>query len=436
MANRDRLDVIQELVAFTVDELSGYHRNPRRGDVDAIAQSLEVNGQYRPIVVNLGTHTGRPLEVLAGNHTLAGAKRLGWATILATTVDVDDLAAARIVAADNRTADLGDYDRDVLADLLAGLDDLAGTGYDAAFLEGLLAPEPASLTPEDAVPEKPADPRSKRGDVWRLGPHRLLCGDSTDTAAVRHMLESGGLVPDVLWTDPPYGISYEGGTKDKLTIQNDVGGDPLRQLLLGAFATAVAVCKPGAPVYVAHAETTRVIFETCLVEAGILFRQNLVWVKNSLVLGHSDYQYQHEPILYGETAAGDEPFVPRHEPILYGFTEGGKGRLGRGGVGWFGDNRQTTVFEVPKPARNGEHPTMKPTELIRQQLTNSLPPGGVVLDLFAGSGSTLIAAHHLKGKAALVELDPKYVDVICRRWQEHTGVIPVLDSTGAQVSFV
>lgn len=420
-----------EVRRFGVGELQTYHRNPRRGDVKAIAESLRVRGQYRPIVVNLGTRTGRPLEVLAGNHTLLAARALGWESIEATTVDVDDDGAAQIVVADNRLADLGEYDEAELARLLADLDSLEGTGFSDQDVASMMAAleEPVALTDVDDVPDLPeSEPVSRLGDVWELGPHRLVCGDATDESVLRLAVGSGRA--DVMWTDPPYGVEYVGGTKDALTIQND-GAAGLPGLLDGAFAAAAGVLRAGAPVYVAHADSGRVTFEGALRGAGFDVRQNLVWVKNALVLGRSDYHYQHEPVLYGLA-----PYEPDHEPILYGFADptGVKGRLGRGGPRWFGDNRQTTVFTVPKPKRSAEHPTMKPVELIVPMLRNSLPAGGLVLDMFAGSGSTLIAAHHVNGRAALVELDPRYVDVICRRWQEHTGVMPVRG--GESVDFV
>ena len=218
-----------------------------------------------------------------------------------------------------------------------------------------------------------------------------------------------------MWTDPPYGVDYVGKTKKALVIQNDTRED-LPDLLSGAFRTAVAASRHGAPVYVAYAMREHQIFQDALESAGIIIRQHLVWVKNTMVLSHADYQY-------------------RHEPIIYGFTPGGTGRLGRGGPRWCGDNRATTVFEVDKPPANRDHPTMKPVELIDAMLANSLPTGGLVLDLFGGSGSTLIAAHHRRSRAVLVELDPRYADAICRRWQEHTGIVPVRRVSGEAVDF-
>lgn len=419
-----------EVTRFAVDDLQTYRGNPRRGDVAAIAASLEARGQYRAIVVNVGTHTGRRNEVLAGNHTLLAARSLSWASIDATTVDVDEAEAARIVAADNRLADLGEYDDAELAELLELADDLTGTGYTAADLAELQASltEPVALTDPDDAPALPeSDPVSRPFDVWRLGPHRLYVGSSGDTDAV--LAASQGTVTCV-WTDPPYGVNYVGGTG--MTIKND-GRDEAVQVFADAIPTILAVARPGAPVYVAHSDVVRTAFQSALEAAGITIRQTLIWVKDALVLGRADYQWRHEPILQAALAAEPES-EPDHEPIAYGFTPGGSGRLGRGGPDWHGDNRQTTVFEVPKPKASRLHPTMKPVELIERMLRNSAAPGGVVFDAFAGSGSTLIAAHHAGLAALLCELDPAYADVICRRWEEHTGIVPERD--GQPVTFI
>ena len=398
-----------------VEGLQTFAGNPRKGAVDQIAKSLEKHGQYRPFVVNRGSSTGRPLEVLAGNHTLLAARSLAWSHIDAAVVDVDDSTAKSIVASDNRLADLGGYNDAALFDLLDSLDDLSGTGYGIADLEGLrkdLFP-PEVLTDPDEAPSVPAEPISEPGQIWTLGDHRLLVGDSTDLVAVRRLV--GDSPPDCVWTDPPYGVDYVGKTKDALTIKND-GAGGIGDLIEKAIAVVVGVSKPGSPVYVAHPPgPEHAVFYKALHAAGVTVRQTLVWVKNVMVLGRSDYHY-------------------KHEPIFYGFTPGGNGRRGRGGDRWFGDNSQTTVFAVDRPARNAEHPTMKPVALIDAMLNNSLPPGGIVLDPFGGSGSTLIAAHNRCSRAFLVELDPKYADVIIHRFQAHTGIVPKLD--GLEVSFV
>ncbi len=407
-----------------VESLSTFEGNPRKGSVEKIAVSLEKHGQYRPIVVNVGSVTGRGREVLAGNHTLMAARSLGWSHVDACVVDVDDDTAKSIVAADNKLADLGGYDEVALFRLLDSLEDLSGTGYSISDLEALrqdLFP-PEVLTDPDEAPSVPAEPISVPGQIWQLGKHRLLVGDSTDVESVRRLV--GDEPPNCVWTDPPYGVDYVGGNhalsvaerkkRGGQSIQND-GAGGLAALLDQAFAVLADVCAPGVPVYVAHADTERINFENAMTKAGLSVRQNLVWVKGSLVMGRSDYHY-------------------RHEPILYGFTPGGQGRLGRGGERWYGDNSQTTVFEFARPPRNAEHPTMKPVALIDAMLKNSLPPGGIVFDPFGGSGSTLIAAHDRGCRAFLVELDPKYADVILHRYEAHTGDTPTLD--GEPFSFV
>lgn len=398
-------------------QLNHYAKNPRRGDVQAIKGSIVANGIFRPVIVNKGTYTDKPNEILAGNHTVKAIRELAeenpddprWQEVEVWMVDVDAERAARIVLADNRTADLGSYDNEELLGLLNMVDgDLDGTGYDEEYLDGLeeiVKLENSTQDPndEDVEPEAPpAKPTSRTGDVWVLGPHKLLVGDATDVYAVKEMM--GDDRADCIWTDPPYGVNYVGKTKDALTIQNDETTD-LPDLLMNSFKCAVEVSKPGAPVYVAHADTERVTFEGAMIESNIIIRQNLIWAKNTIALGRSDYHY-------------------KHEPILYGFTPGGQGRLGRGGDRWYGDDSQSTVFNFDKPSRNADHPTMKPPELIVAMLNNSLPRGGIVLDLFGGSGSTMVAAHQHGSKARLVELDPKYADVICRRFQKLTGTLP------------
>lgn len=418
-----------EQLAVPIDQLKHYGKNARRGDVAAIAESLEHHGQYKPIVVRAGTN-----EVLAGNHTLKAARELGWDRLAVTFMDVNDDQAARIVLVDNRTNDLAGYDEEALAGLLQELPDLAGTGFTVDAVDALVhgQEQEAADAPDDAddLPEQP-EPTARLGDVFDLGEHRVICGDSTDPQVLAKLM--GGDTAHMMWTDPPYGVEYEGKTADALRIQNDGAGE-LEPLLAAAFGAAAKVLRPGAPVYIAHSDTRRVTFEQTLREAGYLIRQNLIWVKNTMVLGHSDYQYKHEPILEAETPEESEPEGKTHEPLLYGFTPGAAGRLGRGGPKWYGPNNATTVFEIDKPPRNAEHPTMKPVKLILAMLANSARPGHLVLDPFGGSGSTLIAAHYHGARARLVELDPKYVDVICARYQKETGELP--RRNGRAVDFI
>lgn len=422
----------QELRDVSVAELSTYHRNPRRGNVKAIKASLQARGQYKPLVVNVGTHTGRRMEILAGNHTFQAAVALGWKAVSVVTVDVPDEEAAQIVAADNRIADLGTYDE---ADLLAVLEaagDLSGTGYSSTDLAKLQRDlgEPVALTDPDDVPAVVADTISQPGDVWHLGPHVLYVGSCGDT---KKLAEVAPGTVDCVWTDPPYGVNYVGGTG--MTIQND-GADEALLVFEASIRSMLAIARPGAPVYVAHATTISDPFAALLKRSGVIVRQTLVWVKDALVMGRADYHWKHEPIFEAQLPAepadeGDEPTT--YDPISYGFLPGGEGRLGRGGERWYGDNKSTTVFPVPRPKASREHPTMKPTELITMMLRSSCPPGGLVFDPFGGSGSTLIAAHSLGMAALLCELDPVYADVICRRYEEHTGVVPI--RAGEEVTF-
>lgn len=397
-----------------IDSLTRFPGNARRGDVERIRESIRRHGQYRAMVVR---DAGDSLVILAGNHTRDALVAEGHTEARCEIITCDDDEARRINLADNRLAEIGSYDEDALAELLSYLDgDYDGTGYTAEDVDALvhMPEELPALTDPDDVPEPPKEPISTPGDVWNLGPHRVLCGDATDMAAVEAML--AGDRCHCMWTDPPYGVNYVGKTKDALTIANDGSGD-LGELLAGAFAVATAAIRPGGTVYVAHPPGAlhRQFLES-FYEAGFLFRQGLIWVKDAMVLGHSDYHF-------------------RHEPIMFGYTDGGEGRCGRGGDGWYGDNSQTSVFEVPKPSRSEEHPTMKPVDLIVAMLKNSCPPAGMVFDPFGGSGSTLIAAHTLGRTARLVELDARYVDVICRRFQEHTGTKPVHAATGQAVDF-
>lgn len=387
--------MLDDLIAtVAVDDLTPFEGNPRVGDVEAIAESLRVNGQYRPLVVRAETN-----EILAGNHTWKAAKSLGWATVKVSYLhELTDEQARRIVLADNRYSDLASYDEQALAALLASVSDLAGTGYDEASVDALLASltgaeDSPALTDPDDVPELPEAAQSRVGQVWSLGRHRLLVGDATgDLSALMQ-----GDLADLVLTDPPYNVNYEGGTG--LKIQNDkLLADDFRNLLEAAFGNASAVAKAGAGIYIFHADSERVNFQCAAESVGWTVRQNLVWVKSSLVMGRQDYHWQ-------------------HEPILYGWLTGGAHH-------WYGDRKQTTVIEWEKPAKNAEHPTMKPVGLVAYLLGNSSKPGDIVLDLFGGSGSTLIACHQAKRTARLVELDPKYADVILRRYMEHTGDTP------------
>jgi site-specific DNA-methyltransferase (adenine-specific) len=313
-----------------------------------------------------------------------------------------------LVIADNQLALNAGWDMDMLKAEIEDLSledfNLDLLGFDEKFLDGLLEPEPtAGLTDEDAVPEVPETPKTVLGDVWVLGNHRLMCGDSTSIDALEKLTE-GNLV-DMWLTDPPYNVAYEGGTKEKLTIQNDsMGDDDFRQFLRDSYTAADSVMKPGAVFYIWHADLEGYNFRGAAKDTGWQVRQCLIWKKSSLVMGRQDYHWM-------------------HEPCLYGWKEGAAHL-------WAADRKQTTILEFNKPSRNGEHPTMKPVELFEYQMLNNTKGADMVLDSFGGSGTTIIAAEKHGRYGRLMELDPKYCDVIIKRWQDFTGKKAVHAETG------
>jgi site-specific DNA-methyltransferase (adenine-specific) len=240
----------------------------------------------------------------------------------------------------------------------------------------------------------------KEGNLFALGNHRLLCGDASSADNVARLM--AGDLAELVWTDPPYGVGYVGGTRDALTIEND---DAVSGPAIFAAAASVALLAPSAAFYVSvPAGPLQLAFLLAVRDVGWRLHEELVWVKSSMVLGHSDYHYRHEPILYG--------YAP------------GPGRPGRGkhaGSHWYGDNSQTSVLEFDKPSRSPEHPTMKPVGLVEQCLANSSRPGDIVYDPFAGSGTTVIAAEQLGRHARVIEIDPRYAQVVVERWQDFSG---------------
>jgi site-specific DNA-methyltransferase (adenine-specific) len=310
--------------------------------------------------------------------------------------DMTETQKKAYIIADNQLAMNSGWDTSLLTleltDLQADGFDLELLGFDPKELNALLEPEIVEgLTDEDAVPDVPDEPKTKPGDIYELGNHRLMCGDSCNIEAVEAL--TGGLV-DILVTDPPYNVSYEGS--NGLKIQNDnMADEKFRQFLADAFISASAVMKPGAVFYIWHADIEGFNFRGACRDAGFQVRQCLIWNKDSLVMGRQDYHWKHEPCLYG--------------------WKDGAAHL------WSADRKQTTIIECKKPKRNDIHPTMKPVELMEYQILNNTKGMDVVLDLFGGSGSTMIACEKLGRKACLMELDPKYCDVIVKRWEEFTG---------------
>jgi site-specific DNA-methyltransferase (adenine-specific) len=376
---------------LAITELKLDPNNARKHDetnLDAIAGSLTQFGQRKPIVIS------KDNTVVAGNGTVTAAQKLGWQEIDVVRIpaewDADRIKAFAL--ADNRSAELAAWDVKVLN---AQLMELVELDFDIQEI-GFEMPQVLELETqeEEELPEPPADPVTKLGDVWQLGEHRLICGDSLELGTYDKLL--GKEKADMVWTDPPYGVSYVGGTKDALTIMNDtLNPAELESFLRDAFTSIFASTRPGACWYVAAPSGSLFQSFSIPLSERDVWKHTLVWVKNVLVMGRADYHYRHESIFYGWT-----PGAAHQTPA---------------------DRKQDSVWEVDKPRANKEHPTMKPIELITRAIQNSSRVGEIVLDSFGGSGSTLIAAEQTKRKARLIELDPKYCDVIVKRWETLTG---------------
>jgi DNA modification methylase len=397
----------RQLEAWPVERLRPYERNPRThsaSQLEKIGASLREFGWTNPILADAdGT-------VIAGHGRLEAAKALGLAEV--PVIVLTGLTAAQrraYVIADNRLALEAGWDSVLLAAELEALRiedfDLGLLGFDSAEIAKLLAPPQSNVDADPRIDE--ADALREKwgtatGQLWRLGAHRILCGDSTKAEDVARLM--GGQLADGLWTDPPYNVDYEGAAGK---IENDhMDADAFGAFLAAAFGRAFEALKPGAPAYVAHADTEGLAFRRAFVEAGFKLSACLVWRKNSLVLGRSDYHWQ-------------------HEPVLYGWKPGKAHR-------WYGGRDKTTVIDVDRQSRSDLHPTTKPVALITAMLTNSVVPGDVVLDLFGGSGSTLIACEQIGAGARLLELDPRFVAVTLQRFVDATGGQPELEPGGSE----
>jgi DNA modification methylase len=377
-------------------DLIPYINNSRKHSDDQVAQiaaSIKEFGWTNPILVD-GDN-----GIIAGHGRIMAAKKLGM-----TEVPVIELAhlsneqRKALIIADNKLALNSDWDTSLLAIELKDLQDLGFdlnlTGFNGEELANLLQPEQVDgLTDENEIPPVPEEPKTKMGDIYQLGEHRLMCGDSTSIDSVETLTD--GLV-DILVTDPPYNVDYTGKTKDALKIQNDSMDDStFRQFLRDAFTAADAVMKPGAVFYIWHADSEGYNFRGACKDAGWQVRQCLIWQKDTMVMGRQDYHWKHEPCLYG--------------------WKDGAAHL------WATDRKQTTLIVCKRPTKNDLHPTMKPVELMEYQILNNTKGMDIVLDLFGGSGSTLMACEKTGRKARLMELDPKYCDVIVKRWEDFTG---------------
>ncbi len=385
---------------WDVERLVPYANNPRthsETQIAKVAASIARFGFVNPILVDASAN------VIAGHGRLQAAKQLALKEVPVIILDhLNEDEKRAYVIADNQLALEAGWDDDLLkAELgaLAEVDfDLSVIGFSdkelAELLEGLEGTE--GNTDDDAVPETPNDPKTKPGDIYVLGNHRLLCGDSTILENVERVLD--GALADMVFTDPPYNVDYGNTAKDKMrgnnrTIMNDNLGEGFEAFLYDACVNMIAVCK-GA-IYVCMSSSELHTLQKAFIAAGGKWSTFVIWAKNTFTLGRSDYQRQYEPILYG-WKQGTDHF-------------------------WCGARDQGDVWFVNKPTKNDLHPTMKPVELVERAVRNSSKSRDIVLDCFGGSGSTLIACEKTGRQARLIELDPKYCDVIVQRWEEFTG---------------
>lgn len=408
------------VTTIAIDELRPDPNNARkhgRQNLAAIRSSLERFGQRRPLVVL------PDLTVIAGNGTLEAAKSLGWSTVAITTVPdtwtVDEARAYAI--ADNRTAELATWDEAVLQTTLA---DLNGLGWDLNNLgfDGL--PSLTTRPDVDSTPPVPSDPVAKLGDVWLLGNHRVVCGSSTDPAAVAKLLDGQPL--HAVLTDPPYGVAYtsNGAENKHRKIANDaLADDALLDLVRDALKLANVATVDGGPCYVFHSPGKHEVFKAAFTSAGYFFHQPIIWVKDRIVLSRLDYHPQHEFILYGWKPGGRHSwFGGRKRSAVIGERPNFSGMTHEELVELLTDLYDgSDIVLHDRPGSVDDHPTMKPVGLLVRLLLASTKKGQTVYDPFLGSGSTLLACE-IEGRTCYgVELDPGYVDVIIRRWENHTG---------------
>ena len=387
-----------------LSDIKPYPNNPRKNDnaVDGVAESIKQCGYCAPIIVD---ENG---IILAGHTRLKALKKLGWKEAEVVVRDgLSEEQKKKYRLLDNKTGESASWDVDALE---KELEDMDFAGYDFGF-EIEIEPD---VVEDNYDKPAPKEPTSKLGDVYLLGRHRLMCGDSTDIAQVEKLVAEKTM--DMLLTDPPYNVAYEG--KAGKIANDDMGDGAFREFLTAAFYNAKAVMKEGAAFHIWHTDSEGYNVRGAVKDAGMLVRQCLIWVKNSLVLGRQDFQWKHEPCLYGENPARQATEISQaegedHQPCLYGWVDGTHY--------WFKNRKQTTVLYFDRPTVSKEHPTMKPIKLFDYEMQCNTHMGDSVLDLFGGSGTTIMAAEQNERTAYVMEYDPKYVDVIIDRWQSFTG---------------
>jgi site-specific DNA-methyltransferase (adenine-specific) len=384
-----------EIVIKQITEISPYEKNPRRNDeaVKYVAASIEKFGFKQPIVID------RDGIIVAGHTRYKAAKKLNLKAV--PCIVADDLTDEQIKAyrlADNKVAEKSEWDFDLLSTELDALFDFDMTVF--GFEDDDQPEEEPEVYEDDFEMEPPEEPKAKRGDIYKLGNHRLMCGDSTNITDVERLM--GGEKASMGFTDPPWNVNY-GAVKDgnaqgykPRTILNDfMGTEDFKQFMSDAFASLNFAMKDGAMTYVVMSAQEWGNMMLTLAQNNYHWSSTIIWNKDSLVLSRKDYH-------------------TKYEPIWYGWKEGTR-------LCPLEDRKQSDVWDIPRPKKSEEHPTMKPIELVARAITNSSKKGDVVIDLFGGSGTTLIASEQTERCCRMMELDPKYVDVIVNRWEQFTG---------------
>ena len=375
-----------EIVNKNIEEIKMYENNPRNNDgaVEYVANSIKEFGFKVPIVLDKNN------VIVAGHTRYKAAKLLNITEI--PCIIVDDLSDEQVKAfrlIDNKAAELASWDIDLLNLELENIKDIDMELFDFQISNIL-----DNVVDDEYEVELPEDPKTKTGNIYKLGNHYLMCGDSTNTDDVKKLMNNQ--LADLIVTDPPYNVNYEGKTGDNLKIMNDnMENNQFYSFLESAFINLYESIKDGGSIYVFHADTEGLNFRKAMMSSGFKLAECLVWVKNAFVMGRQDYHWKHEPVLYGWKPGASHYFI--------------------------NDRSQSTVLEFDKPIRNEEHPTMKPIDLIAYLINNSSKKDEIVLDLFGGSGTTMIACEQTNRKAFIMELDPRYCDVIVDRWEKFTN---------------
>lgn len=412
-----------------VSELLPYARNARThsdAQVSQLAASIKEFGFNNPVAIDADG------MILCGHGRVMAAQKLGMTEI--PTVCLSHLSATQkkaYILADNKLALNAGWDNDMLKveleDLKFSNFDLDLVGFSTEELDEIMnQDEEPEVEDDDYTVAVPQEPKAKLGEIYILGKHRLMCGDSTSIQDVEKLM--GEQQADLLLTDPPYNVDYEGGTDKKLKIKNDNMEDQaFRQFLIDVYKAADHVMKPGAPFYIWHADSEGANFRGAAKDMGWQIRECLIWVKNSLVLGRQDYNWRHEPCLYGWKAGAAHYFTDSRSETTVIEDQVNVDKLSKDELKalckrLLEPNCETTVIHEKKPSINDIHPTMKPVKLFGRLIKNSSKRNDIVLDLFGGSGTTIVACEQLNRRAYLMELDPAYVDVIIDRYQKLTNV--------------